>query len=283
MQFINGLHSQNILFYWHEHTRVKRNVKDGAGMDLHIQPDVEIIFVTDGMIDIQVNGRTEIARTNEAALLFPFQPHGYKKYGGSEFLRFNFDVSLAYDFFNSHSNSIGKRSVFKASEITALCVKNNFVGKREVSRFTVQSFLYSALADFTSQIEIVPKKENDSILLKAIDYIIKNQSNELDLVSVAKALGYSKSHFSRAVNKPSGLNFNNLVAMIRVENAKMLLRDTDKSILEIVLECGFGSERSFYRQFKDVTGEAPLKYRTSSRLRPLKNGKLVDKIMTCKK
>ena len=261
MQYIKGLYTQNTLFHWQEHTRALRNVKEGGGMTLHIQPDAEVIFVTDGKIDININGTTEVAHTNEAALIFPFQAHGYRKYGGSEFIRFNFDISLAYDFFSSNSNLVGKSSIFKASEVTSLFIKNSFVGKKDASRLTVQSFLYSVLSDFTSQVEIVPKKESDNILMKAIDYIQKNQSKKLDMLSVAKELGYSKSHFSRALNKPSGLSFNTLLAMIRVESAKKLIRDANKTILEIVLECGFGSERSFYRQFTAIVGVSPHKYK----------------------
>ena len=82
--------------------------------------------------------------------------------------------------------------------------------------------------------------------------------------NVAKALGYSESYFSRAINKTAGFGFNTLLAMIRIESAKKLLLETKKSIVEIVIECGFGSERSFYRQFKDMTGVSPLRYRSNT-------------------
>lgn len=264
MRYFEGLKIRNKLFLWKEHTRANRNVMDGAGVELHIQPSVEIIFVTDGMIDVEVDGIKETAHTGEAVLIFPFQPHRYTKHGGSEFIRFDFDTYLAYDFFNSHSNSIGKSAVFKVSDTTSYIVKRNFVNKNEASLFIVQSFLFSVLSDFTSQIEIVPKKEDTSILVKTIDYIRTNKEQDLKMASVAKALGYSASYFSYAINKTVGFGFNTLLAMIRVENAKTLLRETNKTMLEIVIECGFGSERSFYRQFKDITGESPLKYRQSS-------------------
>ena len=138
-----------------------------------------------------------------------------------------------------------------------------FVGKKECSKLSVQSFLYSILSDFTSQINIVDKTESDILLVRAIDYMKKNKSRNLKMSSVAKALGYSGSHFSHAINKTAGLGFNTLLAMIRVESSKQLLRETNKTILEIILECGFGSERSFYRQFKEMTGESPLKYRAN--------------------
>lgn len=263
MQYFEGLKTRNILFLWCEHTRKLDNVKEGAGVSIHIQPSVEVIFVTDGKIDIEVNGITQTAHTGEAALIFPFQPHAYKKYGGSEFIRFDFDTHLASEFFNSHSASDRKSPIFKASQTSDFIVRNNFIGKNDASIFTAQSFLYSILADFISQIEVIPKKENDSVLVKAIDYMRENKEKDLSMTSVAKAIGYSASYFSYALNKTLGFGFNTLIAMIRVEHAKRLMRYTDKTLLEIVIECGFGSERSFYRQFKNMTGESPLKYRHS--------------------
>ena len=262
MNFFEGFKSNKQLFEWKEHTKANRNVKGGAGVEIHIHPSVEIIFGTDGKIDINVGGATEIAHTGEAALIFPFQPHGYKKYGGSEFIRFAFDSSLASDFFNRNGNAVGETTVFKTSESTRFLAESHFVNKKDADRFAVQSFLYSALSDFTSQINIVEKTESDTLLVKAIDYVKINQAKDLKMSNVAKALGYSGSHFSYAINKTAGFGFNTLIAMIRIESAKQLLRETDKTILEIILECGFGSERSFYRQFKEMTGESPLKYRT---------------------
>ena len=264
MQFFEGLKNKNKLFIWREHTRKNRNVKDGASVEMHIQPGVEIIFVTDGKIDILVNGNTETAHTGEAALIFPFQPHGYKKYGGSEFIRFDIDSSLARDFFNVNCDTIGKKAVFKVSETTDFIIRNNFVSKTDVSQYTAQSFLYSAISDFSSQNQLVQRKKDDNILINAITYIRKNKEKDLKMSGVAKALGYSQSYFSYAINKNTGFGFNTLLAMIRIENAKILLRETDKTILEIILECGFGSERSFYRQFNDMVGTSPLKYRNSA-------------------
>lgn len=263
MEYFEGLKIRGLSFLWVEHTRAKGNVEGGGGMKMHIQPGVEIIYVTDGKIDITTDGNTETAHTGEAAMIFPFQPHGYKKYEGSEFIRFDLDSSLAFDFFNTNRNCVGTRTVFKASKVTETIVKENFVNKAASSQFTVQSFLYSSLADFTRQVDMISKKESDNILVKTIDYIRSNKEKPLKMCTVAKALGYSESYFSYAINKTSGLGFNSLLAMIRTENAKTLLRESNKTILEIIFECGFGSERSFYRQFSSTVGQSPLQYRKS--------------------
>ena len=57
------------------------------------------------------------------------------------------------------------------------------------------------------------------------------------------------------------MNFNTLLSMIRLDEAKTLLKNTKSSILEISMECGFGSERAFYRQFKAILGISPKDYR----------------------
>ena len=57
------------------------------------------------------------------------------------------------------------------------------------------------------------------------------------------------------------MNFSKIVANVRVDKARHLLRESSKSRTEICYECGFGSERSFHRQFKEITGFSPGEYK----------------------
>jgi AraC-like DNA-binding protein len=51
-----------------------------------------------------------------------------------------------------------------------------------------------------------------------------------------------------------------------MENAKMLLSSTDKSITDIAFSCGFSSQGYFSERFTDVVGISPTKYRLEARL-----------------
>ncbi len=263
MQYFEGLKENNTLFLCIEHTRALRNAM-ACTLETHIQPGIEMIYVTDGRFDLHINGRTETINTGEIGIVFPFQPHGYERYDGSDYIRFDFAPELASDFFSKNYDKIGESAVFKASEITALTIKKHFIDEKITSRLSAQNLLYSVLFDFASQIKMIPIKKDDNVLIKAITYIRSNVDKPIQMNAVAKALGYSESYFSRAINKTAGFGFNTLLAMMRIGVAKKLLRETKKTMLEIVIECGFGSERSFYRQFKDLTGDSPLKYRQSS-------------------
>ena len=241
MKYFEGLKELKSLFLWVEHTKEKNNVM-ACTLDRHIQPGIELIYVTSGIFDMHINGRIERINEGEAALTFPFQPHGYERYEGSEYIRFDFDKSIASDFFRSKTNLIGKSAVFQPSEVTKLIIKSNVDAKSDSSLLNIQALLYSALFDFTSQIELIAIEKDNDVLVKTIQYINNHMDAPLQMRAVAKILGYSESYFSRAINKTAGMGFNTLLAAMRVENAKKLLRETDKTLLEIVIECGFGSE-----------------------------------------
>ena len=83
----------------------------------------------------------------------------------------------------------------------------------------------------------------------------------ITLDSVANALGYSANYLSHCIQKLYGLNFCTALSSLRIERARSLLTSSDKSITEICYESGFGSERSFLRQFKSIMGFSPSEYR----------------------
>ena len=53
------------------------------------------------------------------------------------------------------------------------------------------------------------------------------------------------------------------VLELRLNKAKLLLRDTDKSIEQISVECGFSSANYFGLTFKKSIGLSPLNFRKS--------------------
>ncbi len=55
------------------------------------------------------------------------------------------------------------------------------------------------------------------------------------------------------------------VQHLRIQTAKAMLRDTDKTILDIALSCGFGSASHFAAAFRQRFLQSPTEYRTSLR------------------
>ena len=61
--------------------------------------------------------------------------------------------------------------------------------------------------------------------------------------------------------KEVGVSFSNYLNKIRIEQSKLLLKNTDSSIVEIAMEVGFEDQSYFSKVFKNLTKMTPKQYR----------------------
>ncbi len=78
---------------------------------------------------------------------------------------------------------------------------------------------------------------------------------------VIARLGTSKNLFIEAFQYCFGMSFNDYITMLRLKSALILLQQSDLSILEISEQSGFGTVRTFRRQFNEKYGMSPADYR----------------------
>jgi len=96
---------------------------------------------------------------------------------------------------------------------------------------------------------------------RLVKYINSNYHSKISLQQAAKMLKMSEGHLSRLFTANTGFCFREYVAIIRIKNAKQLLRDTKKPIQHIAAECGFNDSNYFSKMFKDMEGISPREYR----------------------
>jgi AraC family transcriptional regulator len=87
-------------------------------------------------------------------------------------------------------------------------------------------------------------------------------SNRLMVAEVAKSCSLSRSHFSRAFKKATGVSPQEWALACRIEKAKGLLARTDMSIACVALECGFSDQSHFCRTFARLGGHTPRRWRS---------------------
>ncbi len=69
---------------------------------------------------------------------------------------------------------------------------------------------------------------------------------------------------SQVINSRLGKNFFNFINGYRIDASKKLLKDkgnAERSILDILYECGFNSKSSFNKAFKSLTGMTPSQFK----------------------
>ncbi|NWL86920.1 AraC family transcriptional regulator [Paenibacillus sp. 79R4] len=98
---------------------------------------------------------------------------------------------------------------------------------------------------------------------KIISFIEANYAMDLSVEMMSERFEMNPSHFCRSFKKAIGMNFKTYLNTIRVLMAEHQLVNTDSSITDIALECGFGSIRTFNRVYKELKGCAPSDTRSS--------------------
>ncbi|MGB3240166.1 MAG: helix-turn-helix domain-containing protein [Geitlerinemataceae cyanobacterium] len=98
-------------------------------------------------------------------------------------------------------------------------------------------------------------------LLHILDYIDAHLAQDIKLADLARLLDMSQFHFSRLFKQSIGISPYQYLIQQRVERAKQLLKQTDRFITNIALECGFNSHSHLSKQFRQFTGMTPKAYR----------------------
>ncbi len=97
----------------------------------------------------------------------------------------------------------------------------------------------------------------------ACRYVLAHFHENVNRDKMAEMVHLSPGYFSNLFRSEVGMSFSDYLIMVRIENAKAMLRRFELSVEAISKKCGFNSLAHFSRTFKDRCGLSPLKYRKS--------------------
>lgn len=98
----------------------------------------------------------------------------------------------------------------------------------------------------------------------AIGYINENYDKNLNMAVVSNYVSMNYSLFSLNFKQYTGMNFVNYLKMIRINEAKKLLKETEEKIIDISRKVGYDNEKHFMKTFKSVCGVSPTEYRKNA-------------------
>src|SRR6202022_1112173 len=98
-------------------------------------------------------------------------------------------------------------------------------------------------------------------LRKVTDLMVTHLEDEFSLIRLAREADMSEFHFSRAFKRTTGLTPSQYFIHLRLEKARRLLRETNRSIIEIGLDVGYTSPSHFAQIFRREVGISPSEYR----------------------
>ncbi len=140
----------------------------------------------------------------------------------------------------------------------------------------LSALVFFTFRHFTKKSKIVvpvPYKENypgqtpvdkEELL---IQYLAEHyKEGKLTQTDLSAVIGITPLEISKIIKNKFELSFNQYLNLLRIEEAKRLLIQSDKQIKEIVWDTGYQSEQHFLRVFKSTTGTTPSLFRERHQL-----------------
>ena len=146
----------------------------------------------------------------------------------------------------------------------ALALSDAYIQKCELltSFETIQNLQYHMVFDYTERVEKLRLGKNPSkLLLDIANYVQKHLSEPVDIDGLAKSMFMSRTYLATKFKKETGTTLSDFILKEKIDEAKRLLRYSDKQVSSIAMYLGFSSQSHFANTFKKYTKLTPNEYR----------------------
>jgi AraC-like DNA-binding protein/quercetin dioxygenase-like cupin family protein len=96
---------------------------------------------------------------------------------------------------------------------------------------------------------------------QAIEFMHHHYDQDIQVKDIASAVSLHPGYLHRVFRAQLGKTLTGYLTELRMEKAKMLLRETDIAIADICDYVGVGSRQYFHAMFKKYTNQTPIAYR----------------------
>ena len=242
----------------------------------------KLIFVLCGELSIFVESKERRLHMNDFTFITPFQLHGGSS---AENLCNALIVDISQDLwktilpnadrlaFSIHILRANDRQSAYASickSLAQIVYYNRLAREEAPARIcrAVSDILAILTEDFAASGSL--QKDPGQTMSRVQDilhYIVDNYSNPCSLEDISSAVGFHPQYFSAYFKKQFGVSYTDFLNNFRVNKSIPLLRDTDDSILNIAIACGFNSHKTFSNAFEKYYQSTPRDYRKALRSR----------------
>lgn len=134
------------------------------------------------------------------------------------------------------------------------------------SHSRILNLQYNMLLEFTEQVEKLHwGRYTTKLSLDVANYVRHHLSEQISVEKMAEAFFLSRPYLSAKFKKETGQTLTDFILREKTEEAKRLLRYSDKSLSAISAFLGFSSHGHFSRVFRKYAGLTPGEYREKHR------------------
>ena len=150
---------------------------------------------------------------------------------------------------------------------TSMSLADSYILKADIApSIHALSALHNSMLKTYAKL-VAEKKINNSdsaISTKVNSYVEQHISEKIRVTDIASNLNLSRSYLSVQFKKETGINLNDFINQMKIDEAKRLLATSEKTITYIAALLAFSSQSYFDSIFKEYTGMTPRQYRESN-------------------
>lgn len=241
-----------------------------ADFGTHWHERMELILIHEGSLKLTAAGRSFEVKAGEVAVLSPEMPHSGEGEDGLVYSTLMFDLPAFYNLTAASDKYLrpisAGRTLFHPvtcdREIAGLVEEilaeqgDGPAALRVVGRiYELTALLYERCLAEEEHAEV-----RDGRFREVLDYVSRNFCEEISTAELSRRFGYDEAYFCRRFKAVTGLTTMQYIRLLRLEQARRLLRREDRPVSEIAARCGFSDAGHFARCFKKQFGMTPTAY-----------------------
>ncbi|MDF2586383.1 MAG: AraC family transcriptional regulator [Anaerocolumna sp.] len=126
----------------------------------------------------------------------------------------------------------------------------------------IVSYMSTTVESYAHAVSVTADNSNYSLhISRVIQYIKNHYTEKITLKHLAEYIKINPVYLSSLLKKETNMSLSNHINLIRIEESKKLLINTNKSILEIACDVGYNYQNHFNTVFMKYVGQTPLQYR----------------------
>ena len=130
------------------------------------------------------------------------------------------------------------------------------------SHSKILNLQYHMLLEFTEQVEKLRRgRHTTKLSLDVANYVRHHLSEPISVEKMAEEFFLSRPYLSARFRQETGQTLTDFILREKTEEAKRLLRYSEKSLSAVSAYLGFSSHSHFARVFKQYAGMTPGEYR----------------------
>ena len=250
---------------------------------VHWHDELEIIYVKNGFLTVNISGENYIGKPGDAFVVSPGNLHFMGSQTGTvdyftflfplKYIAFRTDDMLDDKLIEPLNSGHLMISPEIKDTVKEQCEQLARVYAAEIdeseSKITGQIRKKIILLQFIHELW---KKgfivENDTtgrntVEKEMVSYIQQNYTGKILLREFGEQFHLSEKYISRYFKEHFHITLSQYVTYLRLEHAKQMLQETDISVTEVAMQSGYQNISYFIRSFKKTYGVSPLKYRKS--------------------